>query len=48
MLLLISRHFSITGFGYADVENHIPCQSNDTVLRIASITKSMTMAVVAK
>lgn len=35
------------GLGYADVENHIPCQSN-TVMRIASISKSMTMAVVAK
>lgn len=35
------------GFGYADIENHVCCNSN-TVLRIASISKSMTMAVVAK
>lgn len=37
----------LIGFGYADIENHILCDSN-TVLRIASISKSMTMAVVAK
>jgi len=39
--------FPIAGFGYADIENHIPCKSN-TVMRIASISKSITMAVVAK
>ncbi|KAJ9598346.1 hypothetical protein L9F63_010962, partial [Diploptera punctata] len=33
--------------GLADVENRVPCHA-DTVMRIASISKSMTMAVVAK
>ena len=37
----------MAGFGYADDENHIQCKSN-TVMRIASISKSITMAVVAK
>ena len=40
-------YLPIAGFGYADIENHIPCKSN-TVMRIASISKSITMAVVAK
>jgi serine beta-lactamase-like protein LACTB len=31
----------------ADVENRVPCHP-DTVMRIASISKSLTMAVVAK
>ena len=35
------------GFGYADLENHIQCNPN-TVMRIASISKSITMAAVAK
>lgn len=35
------------GLGYADVENRVPC-SGDTVMRIASISKSITMAAVAK
>ncbi|XP_033725011.1 serine beta-lactamase-like protein LACTB, mitochondrial [Pecten maximus] len=35
------------GLGYADVENRVPC-SADTVLRIASISKSITMVAVAK
>ncbi|KAF8784921.1 Serine beta-lactamase-like protein LACTB [Argiope bruennichi] len=35
------------GFGYADVENRVLCTS-DTVMRIASISKSITMAAVAK
>ncbi|KAL3884356.1 hypothetical protein ACJMK2_024502 [Sinanodonta woodiana] len=35
------------GLGYADVENRLPC-SPDTVLRIASISKSITMAAVAR
>ncbi|GBO02176.1 Serine beta-lactamase-like protein LACTB, mitochondrial, partial [Araneus ventricosus] len=35
------------GFGYADVENRVMC-SSDTVMRIASISKSITMAAVAK
>ncbi|CAL4096312.1 unnamed protein product, partial [Meganyctiphanes norvegica] len=35
------------GFGYADVENRVPC-TPQTVLRIASISKSMTMTAVAK
>ncbi|GAB1603972.1 serine beta-lactamase-like protein LACTB, mitochondrial [Argonauta hians] len=35
------------GFGYADLENRIPFQP-DTVCRIASISKSLTMAAVAK
>lgn len=37
----------LIGYGYADVENNVLCKSN-TVMRIASISKSMTMAVVAK
>nr|CAD7439595.1 unnamed protein product [Timema bartmani] len=35
------------GFGFANVENGVPCHA-ETVMRIASISKSMTMAVVAK
>ncbi|OWF41272.1 Serine beta-lactamase-like protein LACTB, mitochondrial [Mizuhopecten yessoensis] len=35
------------GLGYADVENRVPC-SADSVLRIASISKSITMVAVAK
>ena len=35
------------GLGYADVENRVPCHPN-TVMRIASISKAITMAVVAK
>ncbi|GBO02177.1 Serine beta-lactamase-like protein LACTB, mitochondrial, partial [Araneus ventricosus] len=38
---------SLAGFGYADVENRVMC-SSDTVMRIASISKSITMAAVAK
>ena len=37
----------MAGFGFADLENNIQCRSN-TVMRIASISKSMTMAVVAR
>lgn len=37
----------LEGLGLADVENRVPCHP-DTVMRIASISKSMTMAVVAK
>ena len=37
----------LTGLGYADVENRLPCTSN-SVHRIASISKSFTMAAVAK
>ncbi|KAK3917440.1 Serine beta-lactamase-like protein LACTB, mitochondrial [Frankliniella fusca] len=35
------------GFGYADVENGVPCTPK-TVMRIASISKSLTMAALAK
>ncbi|GFV34880.1 serine beta-lactamase-like protein LACTB, mitochondrial [Trichonephila clavipes] len=35
------------GFGFADVENRVLC-TPDTVMRIASISKSITMAAVAK
>ena len=35
------------GFGFSDVENHTPCQGN-TVMRIASISKPITMALVAR
>nr|CAD7395471.1 unnamed protein product [Timema poppensis] len=35
------------GFGFSNVENGLPCHA-ETVMRIASISKSMTMAVVAK
>nr|CAD7459355.1 unnamed protein product [Timema tahoe] len=35
------------GFGFANVENGVPCHA-ETVMRIASISKSMTIAVVAK
>nr|XP_053629585.1 serine beta-lactamase-like protein LACTB, mitochondrial isoform X2 [Cherax quadricarinatus] len=35
------------GFGFADLENNVRCSPN-TVMRIASISKSLTMAVVAK
>ncbi|CAG0921231.1 unnamed protein product [Notodromas monacha] len=35
------------GFGYADVEQRVKCVP-DTVMRIASISKSMTMAMAAK
>ncbi|GAB6019367.1 hypothetical protein CHUAL_000955 [Chamberlinius hualienensis] len=35
------------GFGYADIENGIPCKP-EAVMRIASISKSITMIAVAK
>ena len=35
------------GIGYADLENRLPCRP-ETVFRIASISKSITMAIVAK
>lgn len=35
------------GFGYADVENMTPCHAQ-TVMRIASISKSITMAIAAE
>ena len=35
------------GLGYADVENRVPCTAK-SVMRIASISKSITMATVAK
>ena len=35
------------GIGLADVENNVPC-SKDTVMRIASISKSLTAVAVAK
>lgn len=35
------------GFGYSDVENDVPC-TPQTVMRIASISKSITMTAVAK
>lgn len=35
------------GTGYSDLENRVPC-SPDTVMRIASISKSITMTAVAK
>ena len=37
----------LAGFGYSDVENLVPCQP-DTVMRIASISKSITMAIAAR
>lgn len=39
--------FSSVGLGFADVENRIPC-SPDSVMRVASISKSFTMTAVAK
>lgn len=35
------------GFGYADVEQLVPCKS-DTVMRIASISKPVTAALAAR
>ncbi|XP_048188310.1 serine beta-lactamase-like protein LACTB, mitochondrial isoform X2 [Perognathus longimembris pacificus] len=35
------------GLGYADVENRVPCKP-ETVMRIASISKSLTMVALAK
>ena len=37
----------LSGLGYADVENRVKC-SPDSIFRIASISKSITMAAVAK
>lgn len=37
----------LEGLGFADVENRIPC-SPDSVMRVASISKSFTMTAVAK
>lgn len=37
----------VAGFGYSDIENNVPCKP-DTVMRIASISKSLTMAAVGK
>ncbi|XP_036159804.1 serine beta-lactamase-like protein LACTB, mitochondrial isoform X2 [Myotis myotis] len=35
------------GLGYADIENRVPCKP-ETVMRIASISKSLTMVAIAK
>lgn len=35
------------GFGYADLENRVPC-TEKTVMRIASLSKSLTMAIAAR
>ena len=45
-LTLISLLFC-SGLGFADVENRLPCKP-DTVMRIASISKPITMAAVGK
>lgn len=45
MILLNSRCYS--GFGYADLENRVPCRP-ETVLRIASISKPLTSAAAAR
>lgn len=45
MFLLNSWCYS--GFGYADLENRVPC-SPETVLRIASISKPLTSAAAAR
>jgi len=37
----------LAGFGFANVETRTPCHQ-DTVMRIASISKSMTMTIVGK
>uniref|UniRef100_A0A8D1B2X9 Lactamase beta n=1 Tax=Sus scrofa TaxID=9823 RepID=A0A8D1B2X9_PIG len=37
----------LEGLGYADVENRVPCKP-ETVMRIASISKSLTMVALAK
>jgi CubicO group peptidase (beta-lactamase class C family) len=47
LCLLPSVRILFSGLGLADVENHVPCHPY-TVMRIASISKSMTMAVVAR
>lgn len=39
--------FGFTGFGFADLENGVRC-SPATVMRIASISKSLTMTAVAR
>lgn len=38
---------SFAGLGYADLENRVPCKP-ETVLRIASISKPLTMVAIAK
>ncbi|KAJ6664218.1 hypothetical protein lerEdw1_008436, partial [Lerista edwardsae] len=40
-------HYSLPGLGYADVENRVPCKP-ETVLRIASVSKSLTMVAAMK
>jgi serine beta-lactamase-like protein LACTB len=39
--------FFCTGFGYSDLENRVKC-TPESVFRIASISKAITMATVAK
>ncbi|XP_071098818.1 serine beta-lactamase-like protein LACTB, mitochondrial [Haliotis cracherodii] len=41
------KHVWSQGFGYMDVENRLPC-TPDTVMRIASISKPITMAIAGK
>lgn len=36
-----------SGFGYADLENRVPCRP-ETVMRIASISKPLTSAAAAR
>lgn len=45
--MFVAQSVLFSGLGMADVENRVPCHPY-TVMRIASISKSMTMAVVAK
>uniref|UniRef100_A0A914SA08 Beta-lactamase-related domain-containing protein n=1 Tax=Parascaris equorum TaxID=6256 RepID=A0A914SA08_PAREQ len=40
-------HVWSAGFGFADVEQMVPC-SADTVMRIASISKSITATIAAR
>uniref|UniRef100_A0A8C5P9Q9 Tropomyosin 1 n=1 Tax=Leptobrachium leishanense TaxID=445787 RepID=A0A8C5P9Q9_9ANUR len=37
----------LEGFGFADVENRVPC-TPESIMRVASISKSFTMAAIAK
>lgn len=37
----------ISGYGYADVENNVKCRP-ETVMRVASVGKTFTMAIAAK
>lgn len=47
LLIYFFKILGFQGFGYADLENRVPC-TPETVMRIASISKPLTTAAAAR